>query len=110
MRVLPHQTVVETSFNMTTQAHTHLKPQEATTELTVTVILHPPSSPDLASSDFHLFGALKDAIFGNSFESDDKIIDKQRSGCMYKIQTGTKRGEMLLFLTGARLLKLMEIT
>jgi hypothetical protein len=49
-----------------------------------------------------------DAIFGNSFESDDKIIDKQSSGCMYKIQTGTRREEMLLFLTGARLLKLME--
>jgi len=94
---------------MTTQAYVHMKPQEATTELTRTVILHPPSSPDLAPPEFYLFGALKDAIFGNKFESDDKITDKQRSCCMYKIQTGTRRGEMLLFLTGGRLLNLMDI-
>ena len=94
---------------MTTQAHTHLKPQEAITELTRTATLHPPYCPDLAPSDFHLFGALKDAIFGKLFESDDKITDKQTSGCKYKIHIGTRRGQRLFFRTGARLLKLMEI-
>jgi len=29
---------------------------------------HPPYSPDLASSDFHLFGTLKDVACGRKFE------------------------------------------
>lgn len=94
---------------MTTQTHTHIwnhrkQPQSSHRLLFSThhpaEILLPKISTSLEPSN--------DAIFGNSFESDDKIIDKQSSGCMYKIQTGTRREEMLLFLTGARLLKLME--
>ena len=35
---------------------------------------HPPYSPDLAPSDFHLFGAVKDAICHTKFETDDDVI------------------------------------
>jgi histone-lysine N-methyltransferase SETMAR len=42
--------------------HTSLKTQEAITKLGWIVLPHPPYSPDLAPSDFHIFGALKDAI------------------------------------------------
>ena len=35
---------------------------------------HPPYSPDLAPSDFHLFGPLKDALRGTRFEDDESVI------------------------------------
>jgi hypothetical protein len=73
-----------------------LKTHEAITKLGWTVVLHPPHGPDLAPSDFHLSGALTDAIHGKSFESDDEVIEEVAE---YKIQTGTRK-QMLLFLTG----------
>jgi hypothetical protein len=53
-----------------------LKTQEAVTKLGWTVLSRPPYSPDLAPSDFHLFGALKDAIRGKRFGSDDEVIEE----------------------------------
>ena len=38
------------------------------------LIDHPPNSPDLAPSDFHLFPKLKTAISGTHFQSDDDVI------------------------------------
>lgn len=35
---------------------------------------HPPYSPDLAPSDFYLFGALKERIRGIEFEDSDEIV------------------------------------
>jgi histone-lysine N-methyltransferase SETMAR len=52
-----------------------LKTQEAITKRGWTVLPHPPYSPDLAPSDFHLFSALKDTIHGKRFESD-KVTEK----------------------------------
>ena len=34
---------------------------------------HPPYSPDLAPSDFHLFGKLKKKIAGMEFASEDEL-------------------------------------
>jgi transposase len=34
---------------------------------------HPPYSPDLAPSDFHLFWPLKDALRGRHFRSDEEV-------------------------------------
>ena len=36
---------------------------------------HPPYSPDLAPSDFYLFGALKERIRGQQFANSEQIID-----------------------------------
>jgi histone-lysine N-methyltransferase SETMAR len=49
--------------------------QEAITKLGRTVLPHPPYSPDLAPSDLHLFGSLKDAIRGKWFGSNDEVIE-----------------------------------
>ena len=38
-----------------------------------TFLSHPFYSPDLAPSNFHLFGALKDALRGRRFADDDEI-------------------------------------
>jgi histone-lysine N-methyltransferase SETMAR len=36
---------------------------------------HPPYSPDLASSDFYLFGYLKDRLQGQHFQDLDQLFD-----------------------------------
>jgi len=35
---------------------------------------HPPYSPDLAPSDFHLFGPMKDGLCGQHFPSNDAVV------------------------------------
>ncbi|GFV97260.1 histone-lysine N-methyltransferase SETMAR [Trichonephila clavipes] len=40
------------------------------------VLDHPPYSPDLAPSDFHLFRYLKSHLGGKSFHDDDEIKDE----------------------------------
>jgi hypothetical protein len=38
-------------------------------------VLHqPPYSPNLAPSDFHLFGLLKGTLLGTRFEDDESVI------------------------------------
>jgi hypothetical protein len=47
---------------------------EAITKCVWTLLHYPPYSPKLASSDFHIFGALKGAIHGVKFETVDSVI------------------------------------
>ena len=54
--------------------HTSLETWESITKLDWTVLPHPPYSPDLAPSDFHLFGPLKHAFRGKKFEDDEAVI------------------------------------
>ena len=54
--------------------HTSLRTSEHITKLGLAVLLHPSYSPDLATSDFHLFGPLKDSIRGKHFENDKEVI------------------------------------
>ena len=37
------------------------------------IMPQPPYSPDLAPSDFHLFGPLKDGLRGEHFETDAEV-------------------------------------
>jgi histone-lysine N-methyltransferase SETMAR len=55
--------------------HTSLRAREHITKMGWTVLPHPPYSPDLAPSDFHLFGSLKNALRGTRFEDDDSVIE-----------------------------------
>jgi hypothetical protein len=50
--------------------HTSLRTREAIKTMGRTVLPHP---PDLAPSDFHLFGPLKDALRGCHFADDDEL-------------------------------------
>jgi hypothetical protein len=43
------------------------------TKLKFDVMAYPPYSPDLAPSDYHLFGPLKDALRGRRFTSDQEV-------------------------------------
>ena len=45
-----------------TRTHTSLKTHEVISSFGWTTILHSPYSPDLAPSDFYLFGSLKESL------------------------------------------------
>ena len=47
---------------------------EAIRDCKFKLVDHPPYSPDLASSDYHLFPSLKKAIRGKHFGIDDELI------------------------------------
>ena len=53
--------------------HAALRTQEAIHKLGWTVLPHPSYSPDLAPSDYHLFGKLKESLLGNHYASVDEV-------------------------------------
>ena len=53
--------------------HTATVTVSTTEELRFRCIPHPQYSPDLAPSDFHVFGPLKDALSGRQFRDDDEV-------------------------------------
>ena len=59
--------------------HSSLQTQEAIAKFGWTVLPHPSYSPDLAPSDFHLFGPLEDALRGTRFEDDESVIRAVRT-------------------------------
>lgn len=74
-RVRPHKNPADLLLlHDNARPHTSLATREAITKLGWTVLPHPPYSPDLAPSDFHLFGPLKDALRGTRFEDDEGVI------------------------------------
>jgi hypothetical protein len=64
--------------------HDNARPHTArTTVATITdlhfeCLPHPPYSPDLAPSDFHMFGPLKEAMGGKRFCSEEEV---RMGGC-----------------------------
>ena len=54
---------------MTMPVHT----AELLWKLKFEVMAHPPYSPDLAPSDYHLFGPLKEALRDRLFTSDQEV-------------------------------------
>ena len=73
-------------------AHDHillcaLRTQDAIQKLGWTTLPHPPYSPDLAPSDFHLFGMMKKGLKGNHYAS---IIDVQRAAKSWLRQMPTE--------------------
>jgi histone-lysine N-methyltransferase SETMAR len=59
--------------------HDNARPHNATATVSTIeeqrfeCIPHPPYSPDLAPSDFYVFGPLKDALSGKQFRDDDEV-------------------------------------
>jgi histone-lysine N-methyltransferase SETMAR len=43
------------------------------------ILKHHPHSPDLAPSDFHLFGKLKEHLSGKRFASDQEVENEIRN-------------------------------
>jgi [histone H3]-lysine36 N-dimethyltransferase SETMAR len=59
--------------------HTAAHTVETIQKLKFEVLDHPPYSPDLAPSDYHLFGPLKESLRGRRFTSDDAIKEAVHS-------------------------------
>ena len=53
--------------------HTRIRTMEAIILFGWTVIPHPPYSPDLAPSDYHLFGPMKKGLWGYRYGNDSKV-------------------------------------
>ena len=58
--------------------HTSLRTRQELTNLQLTVLPHPPYSTDLAPSDFHLFGPMKDALLGKPTWMMGEVIDEAK--------------------------------
>jgi len=43
------------------------------------VLKHPPYSPDLAPSDLHLFGPMKEHMWGQKFANDSEVMEAVQS-------------------------------
>jgi hypothetical protein len=52
--------------------HTSLRTGEAVAKMVWTVLPRPAHSPDLARSDYHVFGPVKDEVRGSHFADDSE--------------------------------------
>ncbi|GFN74519.1 histone-lysine N-methyltransferase SETMAR [Plakobranchus ocellatus] len=68
--------VAKLSFNTTVQPPTRTKEWLERYKWDITA--HPAHSPDLAPSDFHLFGPLKRHLVVKKFEDEDELIGEVR--------------------------------
>ena len=53
--------------------HTAAATVETVQQLGFELLQHPPYSPDLAPSDYHIFSPLKEALRGRRFASDEEV-------------------------------------
>jgi histone-lysine N-methyltransferase SETMAR len=60
------------------------------------VLKHPPYSPDLAPSNFHLFGPLKAALRGRRFTSDEEVKTATHSWLAAQPKTFFNKGILKL--------------
>lgn len=56
--------------------HVSRQTQELLTNFDWTIVPHPPYSPDLAPSDYHLFPKLKEHLGGQRFSTDDEVKEE----------------------------------
>ncbi|GBN76728.1 hypothetical protein AVEN_43780-1 [Araneus ventricosus] len=60
-------------LHVNARPHTATTTQELLDQFGWEIFYHPPYSPDLAPSDFHLYLKLKEFPGGKHFRSDDKL-------------------------------------
>ena len=59
--------------NDNARPHTIRVTQEKILELDWSVLPHPPYSPDLVPSDYHLFRSLQNSLMGTNFSNEDQV-------------------------------------
>jgi len=72
----------------------HTRTVETLHDLKFEVLKHPPYSPDLAPSDFHLFGPMTEHLRGHKFADDDEVMEA--------VQSWLKATPKSFFLEGTR--------
>ena len=60
---------------------------ETLRKLKFKVMAHPPYSPDLAPSDYHLFSPLKEALRGRGFTSDQEVKEAVHAWLAAQLKT-----------------------
>ena len=55
------------------------------------ILPHPPYSPDLAPSDFFLFGPLKETLRGVKFNSNEEVKEKSKTSFDIKVKNSFLR-------------------
>ena len=63
----------------TARLHTAAHTVDTLRALKFEVLKHPPYIPDLAPSDFHLFGPMKEHLRGRKFADDKEIMEAVQS-------------------------------
>ena len=78
------------TFHQEARRHASLLTRQKLLQLGWEVLIHPPYSPDIAPSDFHLFRSLQNSLNGKSFSSleDCKRHLEQFLAQKYKIFWG----------------------
>ena len=88
------------------QSHTSIRARETIASLWWTTLLHPPYSPELAPSDYYLFGPTKEGLRGKHYSSDEEVKTavkkwlKEQSTKFYGAFDGAYGGTLLLRETG----------
>jgi hypothetical protein len=59
--------------------HTAAHTMDTLRALKFEVLKHPPYSPDLVPSDFHLFGCMKEHLRGQKFADDNELMEAVQS-------------------------------
>jgi hypothetical protein len=88
--------------------HTARATQEGIQELQWELLEHPPYSPDLTSSDFHLFGPLKSHVGGKRFGDDEEVETEVRKWPRQQSLTSILRVSTLWQSGGTSVPKLVE--
>jgi len=70
--------------------HTSATTRDAIQRLDFSVLPHPPYSPDLAPSDFHLFPKLKEHLKGQRFSCDEEVKSAVRKWSQKLVQRWRK--------------------
>ena len=70
--------------------HTASATQETIRQMHWEVLPHPPYSPDLAPSDFHLFGPMKHYLGGKHFTDDEEVQHNIRHCRILLLQQSTE--------------------
>lgn len=85
--------------------HTSLITRQKLTELNWELMPHPPYSPDLAPSDYHLFRSLQNHLNGKTFDSDQAVKNELDQFFASKNQCFFERG---IFQLTERWLKVIQ--
>ena len=85
--------------------HTSLATRQKLMDIGWDLMLHPPYSPDLAPSDYHLFRSLDNSLRGKTFNDDDAVKSHLTQFLAEKDQTFYERG---IFKLSERWQKVIE--
>ena len=75
--------------------HTAARTVEAFQKPKFEALAHPPYSPDLAPSDYRLFGPIKEALWGRRFTSDQELNGS--GACVARCMRGSVLSQKLFF-------------